>query len=99
MPTSPPVIPLADVPWGVHPGQVVRKYLSLRKITQKIAADRMGMSRSNLNLIVAGRRRITNDTAERLDSLFGTDDDYWITIQAHHDRYRAAARRRRKDQA
>jgi addiction module HigA family antidote len=89
------LIPLDAHPFGTHPGVYLRAYLKRRQIFQGAAAELLGISRQNLNAIIAGHRRITPDLAERLDALIGTNGDYWLTLQLHHDQWRARQRRQR----
>ena len=89
---TPLAFPLDDVPPGTHPGVVLRQWLRRRKLTQTTAADMLGVSRHNLNFIIAGRRRVTPSTALRLGRLFDTGADYWTTLQSRYDLSRARKR-------
>jgi addiction module HigA family antidote len=91
-----PAIPLPSIPVGVHPGQVLRQWLALRKLTQTVAAELIGMSRSNLNLIICGHRRLSPETALQIGTVFHTGPDYWLQIQNRYDIHRAALRARRQ---
>lgn len=51
----------------------------------------MGLSRKVVNQIVNDQRRINLNEAVLLAGLFETDTDFWINVQAAHDRWEAQA--------
>lgn len=64
-----------------HPGAVLRGILEERGITQNEFADRLGIPRVRLNLILNGRRSVTADTAMRLGKVLGTGPEVWLGMQ------------------
>lgn len=65
-----------------HPGEVLRKdILPELGITQQEFADRLGIARHRLNLLLNGKRSMTLDTALRLARVLGTGPDVWLGMQ------------------
>ncbi len=56
------------------------------------AAARLGISANRLKGIVAGKRRITADTALRLSRLLKTSSRFWMQLQAKWDLHPATRR-------
>ena len=65
-------------------------------LTQKAAAEKMGMPLNRLNELIHGKRGVTADTALRLSELFGTTPQYWMNLQATTDLYEARLRRQKR---
>jgi addiction module HigA family antidote len=71
----------------IHPGEILRDdFLQPMKISVYALAQAIKVPRSRVNDIALGRRGITADTAFRLARYFGTTSDFWINLQARHDR-------------
>lgn len=84
-----------------HPGQILEEdYLSRlpEDVTQADIADRLGISRPRLSLLLRGKRSVTPDTALRLSRAFGTTPEYWMQAQALWDLYDAQRSRKRMRQ-
>ena len=74
-----------------HPGEMLLEdFLNPLEITQKEAADALGISYVRLNEIINGRRGITPDTALRLERMFGVEAQFWMNLQLRWDLYAAA---------
>ena len=67
------------------------EFLKPLNITQEQLAKAMGLSRKVVNQIVNDQRRLNLDEAVLLAGLFETDPDFWINVQAAHDRWEAQA--------
>ncbi len=79
------------------PGEMLlEEFLRPAGLTQRQAAERMGVPLIRLNELIRGRRGVTADTALRLSELLGTTPQFWMNLQAATDLY-AAARRREKE--
>jgi putative transposase len=63
------------------------EFLKPLNITQQQLADAMGLSRKVIGQIVNRTRRLSVEEATRLAALFEMDDDFWINLQAAHDRW------------
>ena len=73
-----------------HPGEMLRReFLDPLGLSQKVVAERMGVSYVRFNELVNGRRGVTPDTALRLARLFGTTPEFWLNGQQNLDLWRA----------
>lgn len=69
-------------------GEVIKDYfLETYDITQQKLADALGVSRNTVNQIVNNKRKIRISEAALLSILFDVNFDFWINIQAEHDRW------------
>ena len=69
-------------------GEVLsEEFLKLLNITQAELALVMGVSRKVIGQIINNSRRISVAEASQLAVLFQTDEDFWINLQAAHDRW------------
>jgi addiction module HigA family antidote len=66
------------------------------KISVYALAQAIKVPRSRVNDIALGHRGITADTVFRLARYFGTTPDFWINLQACHDREAADRKLRRR---
>jgi len=87
------------IPYGVHPGQIVRACLRTAHLTQATAADLIGISRRTLNRIIAGHLRVTAQTAPALGALLSSGPRYWMQLQLNNDLWRQEHRARRGHQS
>lgn len=70
----------------VHPGKVfLEDVLEPLGITQKEAAERLGISYPRMNEIVNGKRRVTPETALRFARFTGTEPESWLNLQMSRD--------------
>lgn len=65
------------------------EFLKPLNITQQQLADAMKLSRKVIGQIVNNTRRLSVEEASKLAALFELDDDFWINLQAAHDRWEA----------
>ncbi|WP_426577080.1 HigA family addiction module antitoxin [Xenorhabdus stockiae] len=65
------------------------EYLKPLNITQAKLGEALNLSRMRIAEIISGKRRISIDEAVMLAALFETDADFWINVQANHDRWEA----------
>ena len=73
-----------------HPGEMLlEEFLKPAKITQVVAAQKMGISMNRLNEIINGKRGVTANTALRLAKLLKTTPEFWMSLQAAYDLYEA----------
>jgi addiction module HigA family antidote len=69
----------------IHPGEVLAEQLDALEMNAAAAARALGIPQSRLSQILNGRRSITADTALRLSRWLGTDDEFWLNLQARYD--------------
>lgn len=65
------------------------EFLKPMGITQEQLGNVMGLSRKVIGQIVNNSRRISVEEAATLAALFETDEDFWINVQATHDRWQS----------
>lgn len=69
-----------------EPSFYIRKQMEKENITPLELADRMGISKQNLNQILNGTRKITNIFAIRLSKAFtDTNAEYWMGLQFRYE--------------
>ena len=68
-----------------HPGRLLKRELSLRKISANRLALDIGVPSGRITDIVNGRRSITADTAVRLGRYFRNRPQFWLDLQAQFD--------------
>ena len=82
-----------------HPGEVLQDtVLGEGGITVTEFAKALGVSRVALSRVVNGRAAVSADMALRLAAALGGSAESWLTMQASHDLWQAAKKRRPKVQ-
>ena len=73
------------------PGELIRDYVDDPELdlTQGVLADRLGVSRANLNAIINGKRAIVPGMAMRLERVLGVSMQTWLNLQSAIDIYDA----------
>ena len=70
----------------VTPGEILKEeFLAEYGLSRNALARGIGISPNRVAEIVAGRRRISADTAVRLALYFGNSPEFWMNLQAHYD--------------
>lgn len=69
------------------PGAFLREIIDELGYTQQRFADALEITRPRLAEILAGRRRITPDTALRLARVLGMSEQFWLNAQLSIDVY------------
>jgi addiction module HigA family antidote len=77
----------------VKPGDILRKELHARGMTQRELARRMGRPYQAINEIINGKKHITPQTAIQLGRVFGTGSEIWLGLE--YD-YRLAVQREKE---
>lgn len=65
------------------------EFLKPLNITQAKLGEALNLSRPRIAEIISGKRRISIEESVMLAALFETDSDFWINVQASHDRWEA----------
>lgn len=63
------------------PGDLLADLLECNDLTQREAAQRLGIGRQSLIHILHGKRSLTPDMAQRLGRLFGNGPAIWLQLQ------------------
>jgi len=80
-----------------HPGRGIREYMGDR-ITVSALAKHLGVTRSNLSMILNGRAGVSPLMALKLDEAFGTSEGFWSRLQLQYDLAQARKVKRMKVQ-
>ncbi len=70
-----------------HPGVYIKDYIEDSKITIVEFAEKIGVKKEELNLILEGKRNIDFNIAVRLSQTIGTSIDLWLNLQKKYDSY------------
>lgn len=75
-----------------HPGEVLKDdILPALAISQAALARHLAVPTRRITDLVAARRPITLDLAQRLGAALGTGARYWLGLQMQHDLWLASA--------
>jgi addiction module HigA family antidote len=73
------------MPVAVHPGRLLRRELTARKLSATRLALELGVPSGRITDILNGKRGITADTALRLGRRLGTSPQFWMNLQTRYD--------------
>ena len=69
-----------------HPGEILgAEFMEPNNLTNYRLAKDLDIPESRIGKIVKGERRITADTALRLEMYFGLDASFWLGLQNDYD--------------
>jgi len=69
-----------------HPGEILRAlYLEPLNVPITRAAAALGVTRKHVSAIVNGRAPVSPEMALRLATVFATEPEIWINLQAQYD--------------
>ncbi len=68
-----------------HPGEYIKDELDARELPQQYLADKMGMSKSEISLLIHGHRNITPEIAVLLENALAIDAEFWMNLQVKYD--------------
>jgi addiction module HigA family antidote len=68
-----------------RPSEALQAWLRKKNVTAYQLSKDTGLAQSRISEIIAGRRRISPETATHFGAYFGTSAEYWMSIQARHD--------------
>ena len=69
-----------------HPGEILlAEFMEPFELTNYRLAKDLDIPESRIGKIVKGERRITADTALRLEMYFGMDASFWLGLQNDYD--------------
>jgi addiction module HigA family antidote len=68
-----------------HPGEYISDEMEARGIKQIELAKSLGLSKSEMSLIVNGKRNLTVDLALKLEELWGIDAQLWMRLQMGYE--------------
>ena len=68
-----------------HPGLGIKDEINALRLSVAEAAKGLGISRQQLQSVVAGRAGITAEIAVRLEKAIGSTADTWLRMQMNYD--------------
>ena len=68
-----------------HPGEFIKQELEARGWKQVDLIQITGLSARAINELIAGKRRITANTAQQLADAFGSQPEEWLKLQNMYD--------------
>lgn len=76
----------ADTAGPVTVGEMLEEeFLKPLNMTHDALAEAMGISQQDIEDIICGLHRLTDDEARILAAIFGTDEDFWSNLQKLQD--------------
>jgi len=76
-----------------HPGEFIEGvYLEPCGLSIRQVAERLDVSASTLQRLIAGKSRVSPDMALRLSWVLGRSAESWLTLQDSHDLWQARQR-------
>ncbi|VTM51659.1 Antitoxin HigA-1 [Klebsiella quasipneumoniae] len=64
---------------------LAEEFLKPLNMSHDALGEAMGISRQDVENIICGMRRLSDDEARVLAKIFGTDDDFWSNLGALQD--------------
>ena len=75
----------------IHPGETLKEdFMDPYQLSANKLAHLLGMPQDRVRDILCGRRGMTEDTALRLEKVWGVSAQFWLTLQQQYDRIVAA---------
>lgn len=68
-----------------HPGEFLKEEIEARGMRQVDLVDPLGLSKSEVSLIIHGKRNITVSVAIKLEELLGIDAEIWMNLQVKYE--------------
>ncbi|TGD21572.1 helix-turn-helix domain-containing protein [Companilactobacillus suantsaicola] len=69
---------------AVPPGATIKEQLQDRHMSQKEFAIRMDMSEKHISHLINGKVELTNDVAQRLESVLGVPAPVWNNLESRY---------------
>ncbi len=70
----------------IHPGEILKEqFLDEYGISATVFAKKLGVPPNRITRIIAGKSRITADTALLLAAALGTTAEFWLNLQMRYD--------------
>jgi HTH-type transcriptional regulator/antitoxin HigA len=78
-----------DLPAGdvFHPGAFLSEEMEAQGLKQVELAKELGLSKTEINLVVHGKRGITVPLALKLEKVLGVSAETWMSLQMKFDIY------------
>ena len=83
--------------YPIHPGEILKDEVEYRKISQRALARQMGISYSQLNEVLNGKRPVNTELALLFEAALGLDPEMLLNMQTRYNMQVARADQRRQD--
>lgn len=80
--------------YAVHPGVLLKEELDALHLTQKVAAEKAGVSKTVINEVIKGKRGISAELAVKLESAVESPARFWLNAQSIYDEIMARVKLR-----
>lgn len=80
-----------------HPGEILKDEVEYRKISQRALARQMGISYSQLNEVLNGKRPVNTELALLFEAALGLDPEMLLNMQTRYNMQVARADQRTQD--
>ena len=67
------------------PGEYIQEEMEARGMKQVELSEKLGLSKSEVSLIIHGKRNITVPIAIKLEKVFKVDAEIWMNLQVKYD--------------
>lgn len=71
--------------YAIHPGVFLKEEMEMMGITQKTLAETTGVSKTIINEVINGKRKIGAELAVKLEKALYSPAKYWLNLQAIYD--------------
>lgn len=68
-----------------HPGEFLKEEMEARGMRQVDLVEALGLSKTEVNLIIHGKRNITVAIAIKLEYLLGIEAETWMNLQVKYE--------------
>ena len=83
--------------YPIHPGEILKDEVEYRKISQRALARQMGISYSQLNEVLNGKRPVNTELALLFEAALGLDPEMLLNMQTRYNMQVARADQRTQD--
>ena len=70
---------------AIHPGVILKEELEELGVLPTELARQIQVPPNRIGQIIAGKRTLTADTAQRLGHWFGVEARFWLNLQTQYD--------------
>ncbi len=81
---------------AIPPGETIRENMEFLGMNQKELAARLDITPKHLSNIINGNAPITYDTALKLESVIGTDAQFWMNLETNYQLNKARIEEQKK---
>ena len=68
-----------------HPGKLVAEQLEFKEMKQVELAEKLGIAKSEMSMIIHGKRDINVPIALKLEKIFGFPAEEWMNLQMKYE--------------